>query len=329
MAETPNLKLMLDSALFNFNEGKIICDKLMKQSNETSEIIVNSSNPGTALKSMFSDMASCDKLTNLSDADWERLGEMYEISEEVRAGKRVNRMKFKKYQNKPYAEMIYFPKNKSSTFNKNNIMRWEMCGGEQRLFDAISDIPDSVVAGSVGIEDELINSMESFFENYNSESDESIIKAENISKWKNISSYDEFLQVPLLKEGHSFMNKFLNIEEQIKAGEVVPVSELEDLIPNYMRGGNLTLMEMVDPTYSREAYVLSKNVSDLTIDMINRAFINSFAAVRGSTLADVKSILLRLEQVVKMITKKSNTLVDNSKPSITAGITAGKKTHTK
>lgn len=297
--ETPDLQLIIDNTLYGYHDIK---ELLLSHADTEIEF------PATSAESLKTSYIAAYGDPNLPDAVWSKLSNLFEIN----AG--VARMK--KYKNKKYSDIIYFPRQKNSTPSRTDIIKFQLAGGDPTLLEALdNESEDVITAGAAHLEEEVINGIESFFENYDSKSSLMRSKVESVNRWKNINSYDEFLQIPLLKEGKDFMNKFLDIEETIAAGGDVAVEDLEDLMPEYMKGGlipgdELTLLDAVDPKFKKSSYILSEGISDLAKDLINRSFLASFSIVRISTLADLKSILSKINYVVKLMNKKSDRLVE-------------------
>jgi hypothetical protein len=235
--------------------------------------------------------------------------------------------------------MKYYPKSQIAKPTRSDIIKYEICGGDSELFGKLENINidiNNIVGGSSLLEEDIVSSIESFFESYDSKNALMKSKVADVNKWKNITSYDEFLQIPLLKEGKDFMNKFLNIQDTISAGGDVSVEDLENLIPEYMiagssilggrtvKGDSLTLLNIVDPEYKPSSYVYPANISDLAKDMINRAFLYTLENIRRTTLYDLKAVLNSINRVVKILTKPSfNRIVENKVPAI--NVDGGKK----
>lgn len=297
--EKPDLKLLLDNSLHNY---EVIKQLLLSNKDKNPEF------PAPNADSIKEAYIAAYGNADLPESAWGQLSNLFEVE----AGKAKQR----KYKDRTYSDIIYFPRKKSIIPSRADIIKFQLSGGDPTLFEALGkESEDNLIAGAANLEEDVINSIESFFENYDSKSSLMRSKVEAVNRWKNINSYDEFLQIPLLKEGKDFMNKFLDIEETIAAGGSVPVEDLEDLIPDYMidglkAGEGLSLLDAVDPRYKAQSYIISEGISDTAKDLINRAFLASFSVVRISTLADLKNILNRINLLVKQITKKSETLIE-------------------
>lgn len=308
---SPDLKLMIDNSLFSYEEVKSLLSGLMDNNMEEGFEITSEDQP---IKSAITNMYAGKQL-NMTDADWEKFSNLYEIE----GGKGT----LKRYKGKRYSDLIYFPVKQSTVPNKSDIIRYKIAAGDPHVFEALKAESDEDIlsAGGSLLEDETVNSIESFFELYDSKSSLMKSKVADISKWKNISNYDEFLQVPLLKEGKDFMSKFLDIQDTIEAGGEVDPEDLEGLIPSYMKGGlatagKLSLLDAVDPNYSDSSYILGEGITDVAKELINRSFLHCFAIVRSTTLSDLKSVLSRLELLVKQINRRSDKLVRSTDKSV-------------
>lgn len=307
--ETPDLKLMIDNSIYGYSDIKSLLTNLYNNNEDLSFVSGSLENSQAEFESKFG-------RTNLTADNWKRFMNLYSIE----GGKVASP---KKYKNKRYMDIIYFPTVKSSVPNRSDIIRFELAAGDATLFKALSNTSDESIqelfAGSL-LEEDTVNNIESFFELYDNKSVLMKSKVADVNKWKNIESYDEFLQVPLLKEGKDFMNKFLNLEDRIEAGDSIEVEELENLIPSYMLDGgkvmgNLSLLDAVDPEYSDSSYILGEGASEITKELINRAFVTAFSVIRMTTLTDLKSTLAKINLLVRQIKKKSDILVDGGAAS--------------
>lgn len=254
----------------------------------------------------------------LSDKDWSQLLNLFDIN----AGMFGSTIVSKKYNDVPYYEMIYNPRKYNNIPSREDIELFNIVGGNVDLFKHLSPLvetnPDIIIAGSSHMKEDDINNIESFFEIYDSKNSLLTGKVEEISRWKDISTYDEFLQQPLLKEGKDFMNKFLDIQTRVEAGEIIPREEIETLVPMYMKDGesllvtgglNLDLANAVDPEYSLSSYLLSNDTSDMAKDLIHAAFMRTFFNLRVGTLGDLKRMINNIGDVVKQINRTTKKII--------------------
>lgn len=304
----PDIKLMLDNTLYEYDKVKVLYDRL-KNMDRHDNIPAQPSLRDT-VKNYFGD-------SDLSSTGWDRFEDLYTIEGGV--------AKLKSYKNKSYADIIYNPVKKSTLHTKADLYRYKMSAGSEMLFDTLKNVTDDsileIAAGSPAIlEDEMVRGMETFFEQYDSKSSLMKAKVSEVNRWKDVNSYEEFLQVPILNEGKDFMAKFLDIENTLVCGGDVSLEDLEDLIPDYMKDGltdriegGLRLVHAVDPDYKGESdYILSEHVSEYARALIDRAFLHCFSLIRATTLTDLKNIISRLQLVVKQMNNRSKKIVDNT-----------------